>query len=160
MSVPSKSALSDPDNWDKDITNYVYFRWNRRWNVWVSIKESRLVSAHGPQLDYGLGLFARRNFRIGDRIGFYSGRRLTRRQAIASESVYVVSMVDPRDGFSEIFVNGQNGTTGYIQFANDPRGTTSEANAVLEEDGFLIAIRPIRIGQEILWCYGNPYWED
>lgn len=157
---PSRRTLADPDHWDKDILDHVYLRWNGRWNLWVSIGDSLLVSVAANNYDFGRGLFARRNFDRGDLIGFYSGRVLTKRQAIASESAYVVSMVDPRDGFSELFVDGRTGTTGYIQFANDPRGTTSEANSVLEEDGFMRAIRPIRAGQEILWSYGDPYWND
>lgn len=152
--------MQNPDNWDRDLMDYIYFKRNGRWNVWTSIGPSTLVSTNSRRnTNYGLGLFARRLFRTGHKIGFYSGRRLTRQQTMRSTSNYVITMVNQESG-SEVFVDGQTGTTGYIQFANDPRGTMSEANAVLYEDGFLVASRNIRVGQEILIDYGHAYWND
>lgn len=159
---PSEDTIRNPDNWDKDEFGHVFLRWNGRWNAWTQIASSTLISDfknQSKQLHYGLGLFALRNFQRGDLIGFYSGTRLTKRQAEKSTSAYVLEFTDHNDLFSDIYVNGKNGTTGYVQFANDPIHTTSTPNSLLTDFGFLQASVDIPRGHEILWSYGKQYWK-
>ena len=48
----------------------------------------------------------------------------------------------------------------HVHIANDPRGTKHEPNVQLTRGGYLETLRPVKSGEELMWAYGEKYWED
>lgn len=62
----------------------------------------------------------------------------------------------------EIVVEQPNWTWpgAYIHICNDPRGSSRPANVTITELGFAEAMDFIPRGAELLWEYGDEYWEE
>ena len=150
----------------------------RDWEPWVVVARSALLEEIGHR---GLGLYAARRFRKGDVIGKYDGKIVgrynSRANALRSERVrnlieggsdmIVTRSVRPRG--VEV-VNGSTSGAPYLQYANDPRGTSLRANAYLSPGGYLTVLQSDvpafnleksmedNIRSEIRWSYGEDYW--
>lgn len=152
-------AIEDEDNWDivdlDDDTSYIYLYVNERWNLWTSIEKSALISdtEGGVDPNFGYGLFARRRFDEGDYIGKLTGEPLTIEQAEETQSIWILQL----DG---LFIDTEFGVTGYVQYINDAKETTSTNNCIIADDGFIVASHLIEAGHEILVDYGSDYWSD
>lgn len=185
--APNVTTLQNPDNWDKFHINnhraeYIYLKWQNKWNLWTSIEKSALITeGDGRPVDYGKGLFAQRTFQKNDPIGYYSGEKVwldekeKRRRAKAAAGAknrckkcrykpadcacYILEYIDESNGFSAKHVDGRTGNTGYLQYVNDPKGTTSTPNAIMKDNGVLVANESIKPNQEILFSYKNDYWK-
>ena len=141
------------DNWDRYILNnvyYVYYRVSSRWTLWTSIEPSTLIPSGDQPVDYGFGLFARRQFNEDDVIGVLTGDQV-------GEDVQTDWLVRLENG---IIIDTERGRTGYVQYINDAIDTTAENNCAMDPTGVIIATTRIEPGHEILMSYGKNYWES
>ena len=115
----------------------------------IGIRASKIPNA-------GQGLFALREFTRGQCIALYTGDRIIDNGG-ASSGPYMLQLTN-----AEI-LDAARTNTGYGRWANDPRGSTMNANAEFCVDrarrtAYLRATRAIRAGEEILVPYGASYW--
>jgi Reverse transcriptase (RNA-dependent DNA polymerase)/RNase H-like domain found in reverse transcriptase/Integrase zinc binding domain/Chromo (CHRromatin Organisation MOdifier) domain/Aspartyl protease len=106
----------------------------------------------------GMGLFAERDFRRGDKAGAYSGDRVRLDVAGGTGGPYVLQV---KRG---VGIDAARTNAGYGRWANDPRGSGKPANAafrVSTADGGRACLRTTRAvarGAELLVPYGAGYW--
>lgn len=131
----------------------------------LAVRPSALVAA-------GLGLFATgaagaTTFRVGERLGAYDGERISEHELARRYDLY-----DPETGELEcecvapfalrlgegVVIDGfLMGSA--IVFANDHRGSPHGPNSEVDGSGIMTALRDIKAGDEILWDYGEDYWQ-
>lgn len=101
----------------------------------------------------GLGLFANKNFVIGDFIIEYTGEPLTHHEADERGGRYLFTLNDTTvlDG------TARENIARYINHACDPN---SEAVIEDEEQIMFYAIKDIKKGEELTFDYGQEYVED
>ncbi len=102
----------------------------------------------------GLGLRALRNFKKGESLLEYTGRKLHRDRAAPRPNRYLFELNDPW------MIDGSPRTNlaRYINHSCDPN-----AQAVHHEDEdriFIEALRPISVGDEITYNYGDEYVDE
>ena len=105
----------------------------------------------------GLGLFAVKPIAEEDTIGYYTGKVVTWEELNASEQIsssYVVYVC------ANHVIVGEGPEANYTRYANHG----SRPNALLVtstrwKSARLEALRDIRPGEEILFDYGEDYWE-
>lgn len=124
-------------------------------NSWLEVKQSGLPNA-------GLGLFAKRTFRKGQRITEYKGVLKKWREVAHEDGINTYLMRVNR--FWAIDAKPAVQTFG--RYANDAAGTTGKSashnNAIYVTEGrrcFLEAAKDIQPGDEILVDYGNEFWQ-
>lgn len=118
-------------------------------------------------LDVGLGLFASRAYKRGERIVEYRGELLTKEQYDARYAdklgKYVLQLsadkyLDARDPL----------TSGPARYVNDCRRCDKEEGScpgnnvearVAGNRAFIFATRAIQPGEEFFWNYGRAYWK-
>ena len=101
----------------------------------------------------GLGLFATKTFKRGDRIIEYTGERITNEEADRRAGKYLFILSD------DVTIDGRerSNTARYINHACKPN-----AEAEIDEDEekvFILARKKILPGEEITYDYGKEYWE-
>ena len=104
----------------------------------------------------GSGLFAARDFAVGDHLADYTGDELNIRRD-GDGGPYCLALSRRRA------IDAAPTNTGYGRWANDPRGSGGGPNAefvinAARGTGRLRATARIRRGDEILVSYGAPYW--
>ncbi len=95
---------------------------------------------------HGLGLFAKKNLRKGAKVGVYEGEMVT---SMKDDGDHVLWIYD-EDEDREYGINGQN----EMRYVDHSRGANANFNG--EE---LIALRPIKAGEELTHDYGEA-WAD
>lgn len=129
-------------------TRYVYHKLPESgWTLWTYVKDSNLPNA-------GKGLFAARRFSPGDIIGKYTGVYLNANNV--TNTTYVLRARGTNRKFK--YINGKNGTTGFVQYVNDAL-LENRNNCYFSEYGNLRAYRNILPNQELYVSYGNEYWK-
>jgi len=100
-----------------------------------------------------MGLFADRLFLLGDFIGIYDGLELdTDPESLkAYKGDKCLTLGDNR------VVDGAYSRAGLVQFANH---CADNPNAKVLQDGRMVALQPISVGDEIVFDYGLEYWEE
>ena len=150
------------------------------WQPWVVAAESALLARLGVE---GLGLYAARPFKRGDRIGKYTGTQVgpvfrTHEDAARSPEVRALvsrgndKLLATTTANGVVVVDGAAGGLPLLQLANDPRGTKLGANVHVTPHGYMV-VRAARIPPfdfrhsladnlqaELRWSYGDGYWED
>ena len=125
------------------------------WNHLRALDGLRVKKSGVPRA--GMGLWAEKDFRAGDKVAAYTGDRI----ALSGDRDGGVYVLQTR-GDSGIDAARTNAGAG--RWANDPRGTDgNRANVEFAYDArrktaCLRATRPIRKGDEVLAKYGAAYW--
>lgn len=124
-------------------------------NTWLEVKPSRLPGA-------GMGLFAKRSFKRGQRITEYKGRLRKWKDAAPEDGTNAYLMRVNRFWA----IDALPATLTFGRYANDAAGTPgksrSENNAIYVTEGvrcFLEADKDIQPGDEILVDYGIEFWD-
>jgi SET domain-containing protein len=111
--------------------------------------------------DAGLGLFAKKNFKKGDKIVEYKGRIQTWKEAVKEnwENPYLFWIN------AKTVINPIKSNTAMAHYANDARGPGKvkglRNNAEYQTEGnrcFIFATRDIKRYEEIFVDYGDEYW--
>ena len=97
----------------------------------------------------GLGLFAARDFKRGDRIIEYKGPKVSY-AAVKGDAKYLMTL----DGDIVIDGKGRENTARYINHSCKPN-----AQALVSRKVFIYARKRIKAGEEITMDYGRDYWE-
>jgi hypothetical protein len=105
----------------------------------------------------GLGLFAAKDFKKGEHVADYTGDQLMLR-ADEYGGQYVLQM-NKRKGIDAARTN-----TGYGRWANDPKGSSKQANTEFVVNtqyrtGRLRTTRAVKKGDELFVAYGPDYWK-
>ena len=100
----------------------------------------------------GLGLFAVRSFRRGERIIEYTGERISREEADRRGGRYLFEI----NRRWQIDGKGRDNLARYINHACRPN---CEAR-VVRGRVFIYALRRIREGEELTYHYGKEYWDE
>ncbi len=120
----------------------------------VYAKKSQLPNA-------GLGLFARKNFKEGEKIVEYKGKIQTWKEAVKEnwENPYLFWVTAKR------VINPIKSKTAMAHYANDASGPAKvkglKNNAEYEVEGnrcFIVATRDIKRFEEVFVNYGDEYW--
>lgn len=119
----------------------------------------------------GRGVFAEKDFAVGEAITYYDGYRISQRAKISKDDeLYAIEDYDDHFfiiGFHK-FKKGQNNWHGYgvAQLCNDPLYpciTGKHANVgfsfLSDKRTCIRALEPIKKGDELLVDYGGNYWE-
>ncbi|KAL1511920.1 hypothetical protein AB1Y20_005201 [Prymnesium parvum] len=133
------------------------YRWHigrsivRSWPHGVEVRTSRLRGA-------GLGLFARRDFAPGERLGAYHGRVLSLLQAHLLENRdYLMGGFGVNTHVDARFAMSSEGR--YVNDNFDPACLNAKfVKDKAEKKAQLVATRTIRKGEEIYASYGEHYW--
>lgn len=139
-----KYTIESPDKIDAKEADYLY------------VKESQIQSA-------GKGLFTSIFIYKNEIISFFKGEILSDEEAdiraAKGKDSYFINMLDGT------IMDSMN-VKCFAKYANDAEGfvkTDFKTNATLTLDDnnnvCLVAIRDLRIGEEIFCSYGNRYWE-
>lgn len=151
---------------------------------WVEVKDSEALAALSPPVT-GQGLFAARRFRRGELVGRFVGKILPKqigyqlaqnndisgRYVIALQlgrpaRTYTIDSLRPLQTDSEqihefgqvLMPHGRFARHMRAEKINDVRGTRLPQNVDVDTRGWVWAIKNIRPGQELLWTYGDGYW--
>ena len=98
-------------------------------------------------------------FKKGDKIGKYEAERISKRELDERYDIGGKEYTAPygaEDGAGNLY--DSLCVRNFISYANDPKGSKYSENAKLRDDLFLVATRNIYTGDEILWSYGDYYW--
>jgi hypothetical protein len=160
--------------------NQIYRKNPRR--PWVEIKPSQALASIGIAGEDGL--YAMRKFKTGEKVGRYVGKLMTAAQGrqVAAQPGHAGAYIsDVTLGGLDLSVDGlQELQTNAEQMArwnrvlvdksrfwpgmaahkiNDNRDTGLAVNTQVYTDGWVRAVKPIKVGEELLWSYGDSYWE-
>lgn len=101
----------------------------------------------------GLGLFAQKDFKKGDFIIEYTGKKITHEEADKKGGLYLFTLNDQwvLDG------TDRKHTARYLNHSCRPN-----CEAVIEDDKYVMiyAIKKINVGDELTFDYGKEYFED
>ncbi|MEJ0053916.1 MAG: SET domain-containing protein [bacterium] len=100
----------------------------------------------------GLGLFALRPFKKGERIIEYVGRTLSEAETYTSRSKYLFEVNKRKTIDGKPRVN----TAGYINHSCRPNCEPHTVRGHV----FIESIRAIREGEELTYDYGKEYWDE
>jgi hypothetical protein len=162
--IHMETRMSQEINWAKcpimkypQQKEYIFFRTeNDGWQRWTYLDKSTLISdlEEEKESDFGCGLFAAKDFVYGEYIGMFSGQNIAVEDLKQYDSSpWLVQLAD------NTVIDTESGSTGYVQFVNDARDTTSTNNVTMNERGYLVVVERIPAGCEILFSYGDEYWE-
>jgi len=106
-----------------------------------------------------LGLFARTPIRIGDTIGYYTGKIITEEQyenGRYGESLYILWVARTH------IILGEGPKANYTRYINhsSARPNTELVVSTRWKTARFAAIRSIREGNEIFFDYGEYYWQS
>ncbi len=105
------------------------------------------------------GLFAATSIKKGSVIGFYTGK-LLKEDEVDVDSDYVFGFGEP--AYKKWLIDGQR-VGNYMRFANHSKKGNMEV-VELYYDGLpriaFIALRHIKEGEQLLYDYGDEYWEN
>lgn len=123
----------------------------------LEVRESSIPGA-------GNGVFAAKKLKKGTKLGFYSGKMLTRqehKQMSADDASYVVTLHWKRtvDGKRQYIIIDGKVSGNKLAMLNDGPHSGLEANVEMDDGGFMSTTRPIEEGEELLWTYGPKYWD-
>jgi hypothetical protein len=145
---------------------------------WTCVAPSAALKSIGVE---GQGLYALRDFKKGDKIGMYTGAIVPEEHVECWDDTYLaelepsvkgVVVVDgSRDVQSEelqkkllrddcvLFDEDWAKAKTYVHKINDPQKTRAAQNVRVEKDGFAYALYDIPKWTELLWSYGDKYWD-
>ena len=108
---------------------------------------------------FGKGLFAAREFQPNEKVGEYTGDRLSRQQYNARYpggigSDYVLEK-NPN-----LLIDARSTQSSVVRYANDCHNTGRPCNARLTVAASLRTTRHVNKGDEIMAPYGDEYWEE
>lgn len=123
------------------------------------VKKSQIPGA-------GKGLFAKRDFKKGERILEYLGEEITEKEADRR--------ADEHDQYGYLFfisknkcIDAYNNPEALARYANDAKGLTKIKGLnnnccydIYKRSGWIKAEKNIKSGDEILVSYGAEYWKD
>ena len=120
----------------------------------LRVKQSQIAAA-------GMGLWTTRRFKPNEKIGNYTGERLTKQQMLArypnnKRGEYVLC---PNNGFC---IDGKKTNSSSIRFANNSKGNSQlKNNAVFKQGSDVLRAGPqgIPANREIFVSYGSDYWK-
>ena len=165
-------------NWIHGNLQYIFRRAaNQDWQPWVIVTQSAIMARNNTK---GLGLYAARNFKRDEFIGSYNGKVIetfkNRNLAISSKTAQLL-VARGNDKLTTRACKGAveliDGTTcgpPFVQYINDPRGTTRTANTMLTSNGWIKASHDRipkfnidlnlddNIKSELRYAYGDEYW--
>ena len=172
---------------DGDVDVYMGCAGSSEVQPWVKVRDSLMMANH-LQLK-GKGLYACQPFQADQRLGKYTGRLMalaTDRDSLVSSSDKLLTcrgiIVDgdqppqsrraqqSRCGKS-LFDPGEYPGMHHFR-ANDARNTPMQNNCLVDHQGYMIAVRPIEAvfqdggcpetnaKSELLWSYGDTYWNQ
>ena len=108
----------------------------------------------------GMGLWTTRRFKPNEKIGKYTGERLTHQQMLErypnnKRGEYVLC---PNNGYC---IDGAKTNSSSIRFANDARQTPHKNNAVFKQGSDVLRAGPqgIPANREVFVSYGSDYWK-
>jgi len=127
-------------------------------NEYFEAKASKVPGA-------GLGLFARAHVPAYTEIGIYRGVVLSQGDldALYQDGLapYVVTLY--RDDGSKVYVDAISKQIGLfsnrMRYINAPWGTSARENVQMDSNGKFVTIRDLTPGCELLWDYGQEYFE-
>jgi hypothetical protein len=106
-----------------------------------------------------MGLWTTRRFKPNEKIGKYTGERLTHQQMLErypnnKRGEYVLC---PNNGYC---IDGAKTNSSSIRFANDARQTPHKNNAVFKQGSDVLRAGPqgIPANREVFVSYGSDYW--
>lgn len=120
----------------------------------LRVKQSQIAAA-------GMGLWTTRRFKPNEKIGNYTGERITKQQMLArypnnKRGEYVLC---PNNGYC---IDGKKTNSSSIRFANDSKGNSQlKNNAVFKQGSDVLRAGPqgIPANREIFVSYGSDYWK-
>ena len=120
----------------------------------LRVKQSQIAAA-------GMGLWTTRRFKPNEKIGKYTGERLTKQEMLArypnnKRGEYVLC---PNNGYC---IDGKKTNSSSIRFANDSKGNSQlKNNAVFKQGSDVLRAGPqgIPANREIFVSYGSDYWK-
>ena len=120
----------------------------------LRVKPSQIAAA-------GMGLWTTRRFKPNEKIGNYTGERITKQQMLArypnnKRGEYVLC---PNNGYC---IDGKKTNSSSIRFANDSKGNSQlKNNAVFKQGSDVLRAGPqgIPANREIFVSYGSDYWK-
>jgi hypothetical protein len=120
----------------------------------LRVKSSQIAAA-------GMGLWTTRRFKPNEKIGNYTGERITKQQMLArypnnKRGEYVLC---PNNGYC---IDGKKTNSSSIRFANDSKGNSQlKNNAVFKQGSDVLRAGPqgIPANREIFVSYGSDYWK-
>ena len=108
----------------------------------------------------GMGLWTTRRFKPNEKIGKYTGERLTKQEMLErypnnKRGEYVLC---PNNGYC---IDGAKTNSSSIRFANDARQTPHKNNAVFKQGSDVLRAGPqgIPANREVFVSYGSAYWK-
>lgn len=156
----------------------VHRRLDGRWVPWVHVGASQTPT-------HGRGLYALRDFAEGETVGRYTGRILGKASDVQAY-VDALSCAPSGDAIVNVlgyFVDGRRDVQSndeqlaqfgrvimrqpdwawpgaYVHIANDAHGTGRRNNCQVTFGGYLETLHRVPKGAELLWSYGDAYWEE
>ena len=120
----------------------------------LRVKSSQIAAA-------GMDLWTTRRFKPNEKIGNYTGERITKQQMLArypnnKRGEYVLC---PNNGYC---IDGKKTNSSSIRFANDSKGNSQlKNNAVFKQGSDVLRAGPqgIPANREIFVSYGSDYWK-
>lgn len=147
---------------------------------WLLVSKSAALRSLGIDGD---GLYALKEFKKGEILGRYTGKILTPDDPPRDDTYCVLLGDEPQvcvDGNAEpdtpaeqkektrklnvpereLFNEAWCRAKTYMHKMNDPRNTGAVENVQVLPDGYAVALYDIPKYTELLWSYGDSYWED
>jgi len=123
----------------------------------LMMTEPAAYGVHIRPSEWGLGAFATREIAAGTVLGAYGGELLTKAEVTtrANGGAYVLQLGNGlyRDAADPTKSN-------WLRYINSTHGTRRAPNVTFERNGVLRVARRVRVGEELLACYGRTYsWE-
>lgn len=123
----------------------------------LEIRESTIPGA-------GNGVFATKKLKKGTKLGFYSGKMLTKeehKKMSAEQAAYVVTLHWKRkvNGKREYIIIDGNVSGNKLKMLNDGVHSGGVANVYMDDGGFMSTTQDVEAGEELLWDYGPNYWD-
>ncbi len=136
------------------VVTHPYCWYHTRTELGLDVRQSTIGGA-------GLGLFAMRPFLPGERVAHYGGERMTHdeyqeRYEGQSMGAYGIEIDE------DLVLDARATTSGVARYACDYHGSGNEPNAefvAMIDEGewvvWILAVRPIKVGEEIFVDYGE-----
>jgi hypothetical protein len=123
----------------------------------LEVRESNIPGA-------GNGLFATKKLKKGTKLGFYSGKLLTKeehKKMSAEEAAYVVTIHWKRkvNGKRQYIIIDGNVSGNKLKMLNDGAHSGGVPNVDMDDGGFMYTTQDVEAGEELLWNYGTKYWD-
>ena len=116
-------------------------------NEYIEVRKSNIPGA-------GVGVFAKKDIKAGEDLGFYRGEWLNIDEFINENRNFTYTL-----GLSSgIFIDAEKNGYNWVSRVNTPRGTNMKTNIYWDNDGKVFAKRNIKAGDELYVAYGRNYW--